>query len=119
VHRCASPTRAGPLDFAIDTTTAFFHTPTGGDMVAAPLTGGPLTTLVPNARAFSIATDATYVYWADPFASSIGRVAKTGGHAKIVAHGHGALAGVTVDEGCVYWLDENNTMNAVLARAPK
>src|SRR5262249_55778347 len=109
----------GALNFAIEAATAYVHTPMGADLVSVPLAGGPVTTLVHAASALSITTDGVHPYYADPFKSTIWRVRKAGGAAEIAARGHGVLAGLVVDDACLYWLDENNTASAVLARAPK
>ena len=63
-----------------------------------------------------IVLDDAWLYWADPTAGSIARVAKSGGATTTIATGQAKPLGVAVDGTWIYW---SNNLGGAVMRAPK
>ncbi len=93
-------------------------------VVSAPLTGGSLTALAPDALApsdasYGFAIDATSIYWTtfnDP--TSIRKMPLQGGMPVTLATSPGAGGGLAVDKSNVYWVSSNGVMKVAIDGGP-
>jgi hypothetical protein len=90
-------------DFVIDSKSLYFADSAGGDVVSIPIDGGAPMTLASNpGYAFSLAVDATNVYWT----GALGNVMSApivGGTQTTIAAGQGQLGAVATSAAGLYW----------------
>ena len=97
---------SSPSSIVVDETTVYMNNNVG-TLLAVPKTGGTPVTLANQVSQTSstgrLAVDSNYVYWTDPFAGTVERVAKTGGSVTTIASGQNSPLGIAVSGGNVYW----------------
>lgn len=107
---------SGQLEgIAIDGGYVYVANTNASTIFRVPVAGGPVTPLVTNQAAQTVAVDATHLYWALPGAG-IGRIPKGGGAMEIVATtGAGQAFAIAVDSTYVFAATRVGT----LIRVPK
>lgn len=97
-----APPSASALAIAVDADHVFVADESG--IHAAPKSGGPFTELAHTSELpLRAAVDATHVYFTQPSAGLVLRVAKAGGPVETVASGQARPVAIAVDEARVYW----------------
>lgn len=79
---------------------------TGDVVLASVRNDAPLRVLASGqARPYSMAMDATHLYWANEENGTITRVLRAGGDVEVLVRGQSWPAGTMLDETHLYWLD--------------
>lgn len=90
---------------------------TGDVVVANVRNDAPLRVIASGqARPYSIAMDATHVYWANEENGTLARVAREGGYVEVLARKQSWPAGTALDETHLYWIDRTA---GLVMRIPK
>jgi hypothetical protein len=90
---------------ALDATNAYWEESGGSVIVAVPLVGGAVVTLVTGANAASSLTvDATNLYWLDA-SGATHTLAVSDGGAPVPVPGHGSPSDIVVNDTALYWLN--------------
>lgn len=120
-RQCEHDDRARPDRHALRVLNVYWANE-GGEVFAAPLSGGALTTQAVDEATHGIAVDATGVYWtsfevAYDDGGSVTKAPLGGGAPSTLAAGLHRPWAVAVDATSVYWVD--NESGAVMKRTPK
>jgi hypothetical protein len=111
-----------PGGVAVDGSTLYWTTVSGGTVMKAALPSGPAVLLAwGQADPTFIAVGGTYVYWSNPVEGTVVKTAKAGGGpAIVVGSGYSKPGPVAVDATSVYWVDEGTafTRDGAILRAP-
>ncbi len=101
----STTTMSFPYAIAVDFMSVYWTDNLGGSVMKVPIMGGTATTLAVMPRAYSLAIDATNVYFSGGDGSSavVGRVPLQGGSTTPITSGIPGVSGLAVDATHVYW----------------
>ncbi len=95
-----------PAGIAVDATSVYWTTLTGGTVMKVAKTGGTTVTLASGQRApYGIAVNASGVYWTNQSSGAVMTVPPSGGAATTLAAGQATPHAIAVDATNVYWTD--------------
>ncbi len=111
LQNLATVSAGGQLEgIAVDGGYVYVANTNGSTIFRVPVTGGPVTPLVTNQAAQTVAVDSTHLYWALPGAG-IGRIPKGGGGMEIVATTGAAQSfAIAVDPSYVFAATRTGTV---------